>query len=449
VADDTSKLKPRPEFGPGVFEGPPGPGGAKITTEPEPGTPEFGARAKQRALNQSPDALTARSGLTPTPEEIAAVTPDLNPEPSDTLVGAQPGALPGDVSAMMKMFDVPVPSLDALLNDPTPVNTADPEGDIISRLADSILGDQTEIPQPRGFTPGEHLALGIMGALDGEVFQSVVLPMLQQEREAPRQAALDMEAQKQRRIAALQVLATLMTSRRQHEATMALTERGQNIDIARMRQDAMEQNANRRTQLLLAQMRERSRTGAQTKVGDRVLATYTLANIAFQNALKMKRLMDNNPGIGGIVAGSETISRLGLRSDAASEMSSLGGTVNEAVLMINQRRGLNKESMKKLGDSLFDIKMSPKQQKAAVENVLREYGMYMAGSERMFPQLRGVKMQLNQLVTASHDDPEALKGILLDPESWLNGSGFSDTIYPGFENGDKDLRLFRDDSEVP
>lgn len=443
-------LTAHPEFGSGIFEGPP-------PAEPQPGTPEFGERAKQRALNQSPAALTARSGLTPTPEELAAtkeLDDTLNPPPPTAVIAGKPGAQLGNVDDLLKAFDVPPPALDALLHDQTPVDESDPEGDIINRLTQSLLSDPEGIAQPRGLTPGEHVALGIMGALDGEIFQNVVLPMLQEERNAPRQAALDMEAQKARRVNALQALATLMSSRRQHEATLQEARVGHRLEAAQMTMQAQEQNANRRLQLLLAQMRDRARNSAAAKVGDRVLGTYTLANIALQNAKRVKTLLDNNVGLFGNEPGGPIAGRLptfipGTGGDVRAEISALTGTINEAMLMINQRRGLGKEQLQKIGDALPDIRMGGTKLRKSVENAIRENSLFVSGSEVLHPQLTGIKAQMSTLLQKSAGNPDAMQAIVLNPEEWAAASGFGDMMHSGYENGDRDLGLFRDDSEVP
>jgi hypothetical protein len=451
MADETTGLKPRPEFGEGIFEGPPAQDtGAQFSNaEPEPGTPAFGERAKQRAFNQSPDALTARSGLTPTAAELAVAPPTPDEAPA-SVVSGQPGAQLGGLDAnALKMFDVPPLALDALLNDQTPVNESAPEDDIIKRLSDSLLGPPDQIPQPRGFTPGEHLALGIMGALDPEMFQNVVLPMLQMEKNAPRQAALDMEAQKQHRAVALQALATLMSSKREHEATIQEARTGHRLEAAQMAQTAAEANANRRLRLYLAQQRERAKSAAATKVGDRIFGTYMLSVTAFQDALRMKKILDNNPSATGVVTGSETFQKLHLRGDDTAELSALGGTVAEAIMSITQRRGLNKESNKKIGDSLADVHMSPNQYRKSVETAIRTFGQQIAGDEVAHPTLAGSKKAMLQLIEKSKSNPDAIGAMISDPESWLRTNGFNDQMYDGHENGDTDLHLFRDDSEVP
>ena len=405
-------------------------------------------------MNQSPSALTARSGLAPTTAELATESATgLAPEPSEApeaVVSAQPGAQLGGMTAdTLKMFDVPPLALDTLLNDQTPVNGADPEGDIIKRLADSLLGPMDKIPEPRGFTPGEHMVLGLMGALDGEIFQNVVLPMLQMEKNAPRQAALDMEAQKQHRMVGLQALATLMASQREHQATVAEARTGHRLEAAQMSQQAAEANANRRMQIYLAQQRERAKQSAATKVGDRVFGTYMLSVTAFQDALRMKKILDNNPSSTGMVTGSQTLQAMHMRSDATAELAALGGTVAEAIMSITQRRGLNKESARKIGDSLADVKMSPNQMRITVNTAIRTFGQQIAGDEIAHPALAGSKKAMLQLIAKSRSNPDAIGAMISDPESWLRSNGFNDQMYSGHENGDRDLGLFRDDSEVP
>jgi hypothetical protein len=419
--------------------------------EPQPGTPEFGARAEQRILNQSPDALTARSGLEPTPGELAAEQPspiDAIDMPSPALASGQPGAQMGDLSANLHQFDIPVPTLNALLDDPTPVNGGDPEGDIIHRLLSSIM-DQKEIAQPRGFTPGEHMALGIMGALDGDVFQNVVLPMLMMERNAPRQAALDAESQRQHRQVALQALAQLMESKSQHATETALTKRGQDIGFEEARMRAQEANARNRLSLLLAEQKARAKNAASSKVGDRIFGTYTLTVLAYQDAMKMKQILDNNPNIGGLIAGSETVQKLGFRGKDLSEFAALAGTVNEAITMITQRRSLGQGVMKKIGDSLADTTQSPNQLAASVKTALRTFGQLIAQDETFHPQLVGVRKSAWDLIAHTAGDSTKIDEFLRTPEAYLGNSGFQELMYSGHENGDTDLGLYRDDSEVP
>jgi hypothetical protein len=422
--------------------------------EPQPGTPEFGARAEQRILNQSPDALTARSGLAPTPSELAAEAASqesaLSPveRPSLPLVSGQPGAQMGDLSASLHQFDIPVPTLNALLDDPTPVNGGDPEGDIIHRLLSSIM-DQKKIDQPRGFTPGEHMALGIMGALDGDVFERVVLPMLMMERNAPRQAALDAESQRQHRTVALQALAQLMESTSQHEAANALTKRGQDIGFEESRMQAQAANARNRLSLMLAEQKARAKNAAQAKVGDRIFGTYTLTVLAYQDAMRMKKLLDNNPNLGGFVEGSQTLQALNLRPKDTAEFAALGGTVNEAIMSITQRRGLNQQTMKKIGDSLADVKQGSETLRSAVQVAIRTFGQLIAQDEQFHPQLVGVRKSAWDLIDRTRGNAEQIDEFLRTPEAYLGNSGFQELMYSGHENGDTDLGLYRDDSEVP
>lgn len=417
--------------------------------EPAPGTPAFGQRAAKRRT-----AIAAPApGDEPTPEELAGAQDVagseerfLAPEPESGTAAA--AAQPALSEEFLSSFDIPVPTIEALVGDPTPPDPSDPEGDILDRLTSALLQDPTPTPQPRSFTQGEHIALGIMGALDGEVFQNVVLPMLEAERQAPRQAALDAQAQQARRITALQALAGLMETRKQNRAGRVQAGNQQLLDALKMRQAALAGNAQRRAMIFAAVQRAKAKDAAKEKIGDRVLGTYTLATIALQNAVKMKKIIDNNPNIGGFIAGSETLSRLGLRSHEASDLASLGGTVAEAILMINQRRGTSKETMRKIGDSLPDIRMSPAQLKAAVANVIREYGMFMSGTEARFPTIKGMKNQMVFLLDKAKDDPDALAAIVNDPESWNNVNGFAPQTEGGSENGDVDLNLWLDDDEV-
>lgn len=107
------------------------------------------------------------------------------------------------------------------LHDTTPLEGGNEQADLVKRLTQAILAPQAALPLPRPFTPGEHIALGIIGALDPEAFKSVIMPLLEQERMLPRQAALDAEGQRQRQTQALESLARIQETQanraREHE----------------------------------------------------------------------------------------------------------------------------------------------------------------------------------------------------------------------------------------
>jgi hypothetical protein len=418
---------------------------------PEVGTPAFGERAKKRREAIAAPAPEDR----PTPEELNAAKPAGTEEawtaPDPASGTAAPNAQ-GDLSeSFLSQFDVPVPTITELVDNPTPPNPTDPEGDIIHRLMTSLLNDPSGIPQPRPFTQGEHIALGILGGMDGEVFQHVVLPMLQAERNAPRQAALDLEAQKAKRITALQTLAGLMETRRQNKAEITEKGNAQLIDLEKMRQSVLAGNANRRAMLAAAMQKQAAKKVAAAKIPDRIMGTYTLAVIAHQDAVAMKKLLDNNIGPlgdepGGPLAG--LLGGVGPGGDVRAKLSAFAGTVNEAIMMITQRRGLNAETQRKIGGSLPDIKQPSATLRRAVETAIRTTGQYISGTEVQYPTTAGMKAQMLALIDKSKGDPDAITAIVQDPESWLHSNGLGTATAPGAENGDTDLNLWLDDSEV-
>lgn len=429
-----------------------------VTGEPEPGTPEFGMRAKLRkrkiAEPAPEDQPTAEELATAEPVEDDVLGTEGFTAPDPTSGTASVGAQPPDVTAAtLSQFDVPVPTLTAILDDPNPPDESDPEGDIFARLSASLFADSGPIPQPRPFTQGEHIALGIIGALDPEAFQSVVLPMLQAERNAPRAAALDLEKQKERRIAALQALSVLMESRRLHQATIAGARESRQQTALTHRDTILAGNANRRAQIAIAQMKAAQKAAAKVKIGDRALGTYTLAVIAHQDAVEMKKLLDNNVGlfgdeVGGPIAGRLPTGLLGKGGDMMARVAALGGTVNESIMMITQRRGLNKETQRKIGGSLPDIRQSGPSLRRAIETAIRTTGQFITGTEAQFPTISGMKAQMLHLIDTSKGDPDAITAIVQDPESWLHTNGLTAAIAPGEENGDTDMNLWIDDDEV-
>lgn len=114
------------------------------------------------------------------------------------------------------------------LEDPNQLREDDQTNDLIERLTDGILNPRRNSDVHVPFSPGEMLAMGILGGLDKDAFNSVVMPLLAGEQQRQERESDKGEARAAREQAALGSLIQLrqqQDDRRQQRLEFAAMER--------------------------------------------------------------------------------------------------------------------------------------------------------------------------------------------------------------------------------
>lgn len=344
-----------------------------------------------------------------TPEDAGAASPSLNAGPQSSAASSFAHSYPSSKDTAIL----------AALNDPKPLG-ADPYADMIKRLSDAILMPQGK---PRGRTPlttGDRIAMGIIAGLDQtpdrRIFREVIMPMLEAERNRPKdeQEAADREHQQQ--IQSLAALAQIVGTQQQRQTEERHFQIEQEQQVAnrqaeegrfqetQARLNAGEQErvrefniTDQRTRELqaerLAQQKElkaMQAKAAAAKVPPMIQQTHGVmldAVHAAQAALGM--LAEGDPG--GPITGNLGAT---IFSDEAAQLNTHFGHISEGLLRFYQRRS-NPEATASsvetvIGGSLPTIKMGHAQKIAATKAALDTALRWLNQDYKLYPILKDV-----------------------------------------------------------
>lgn len=374
---DPNEPKPRPPVAPGplpvdIFA--PAPAGVKPLSAPKPTSAPVATQAPLAAA-------TPAKPIEPT-------------QPQPTPQAPQIGQLPD----LTSLFDK--------LNEPPDPNAASAEEALSKKILEYIdtLGEKPAPHLP--MTTGETIALGLLGGLDANAFQQVVLPLLAHERDLPRQALQDRQHQIGLQLQALESLARLREAQAEKREGRAFKEADLRLRVEEMRKGVEQFNVGQRGALQREQLsqagalqREQARAEAQKemvglKVPPMVEANHNAILHALDRAREAAKIIDDEVRAGGETPGGPFAGRFLSKwtpgGETRAHLAALFAPINDSILKFYQRRGLSGEALEKINSALPDIRMQGAELEAAISQSIVTLNRLVQLDEAEHPSLRNL-----------------------------------------------------------
>lgn len=292
-----------------------------------------------------------------------------------------------------KAGQAPAPASQVLPALNAPLDPQNPKDDLIDKLIESVLAPQRGLPQPRPFTPVEHLALGLIGGLDPDAFKNVIMPMLEEERQQPVKAAAYAEQQRQRQIEMLTQLAHLQDSRqqmRQQALEFSTTEK-------RLEgQEAIRAGEFQQRMALMNQWKTQAFEAMKAKVPPMIEQNHEAvinAQGAINDAANLIQKESGSFFTGGVPGGPVAGKFLfGPGGETRASLDAAFATVNDSILKWYQRRGVpNEQALEKvIGGALPNVRMPGDAMIAAVARAQKTLAHIRQMNEKQYPSLVGL-----------------------------------------------------------
>lgn len=219
--------------------------------------------------------------------------PGAQPTPSVTPAPAAPAPAPAPSGQVTKSPSQPAPApvqtisdeglpdlttlFDKLNEPPDPKHANDPDAGLASKIYEYLDTLQRRPAPHLPMSTGEVMALGLLGGLDKDAFEKVVLPTIAYERDVPRQALQDQQHQMGLQVQALESLAKLRETAQEHREMMEFHKGDLALQVAQLRKGVSQFNA---TQTNEAAQARSAQEGAMARTQAEIAGRFALKRLA-------------------------------------------------------------------------------------------------------------------------------------------------------------------------
>lgn len=235
---------------------------------------------------------------------------------------------------------------------------------LIDMLKAQILQPPPGFPAPRALSFGDHVVLGIIGALDPDAFSRDIVPMLQQDRNLPMAAAQWERQNHDHAVAMLQQLTNLQSQEisresgemharnQEHQAAIA--------EASRVRHEyAMEGIAQERNRIMAA------KSSAVKPLDSKTKQDFANMNDVIRMATAAKVYMLQHPHVGWAGAGLQEP----FSAEAATFSAKLGD-LKTTFMTAKDGKRITAVQMKLMGGAVPTMNKLPHQKMAALDEIL-------------------------------------------------------------------------------